>query len=89
VSAREQRKAECVGVLLDHRLDNLLGRLMQAGVDDFESRVAQSPSDHLRAPIVAVETGFGDYDSIRTLHREFSIEPLERALFQGPEGTHE
>ena len=50
-------------------LGDLLGRLVQAGVDDLEAGVAQGPGDDLGAPVVAVETGLGDDDSIAALHR--------------------
>ena len=41
VGTRQQGEPEGVGVLLDDRLDDLLGRLVEAGVDDLESRVPQ------------------------------------------------
>jgi hypothetical protein len=53
---------------LNHRLDNLFGRLVQSGVDDLEAGVAKGPGDHFGAPIVTVEAGLGDYDSVRALH---------------------
>ncbi len=34
-----------VGVLLEDGLGDLLGRLVQAGVDDLEAGVAQGPGD--------------------------------------------
>ena len=44
------------------------GRLEQPGVDHLEPGVAQGPGDHLDAPVVAVEAGLGDDDSIRAQH---------------------
>jgi hypothetical protein len=69
VRAREQRETEGVGVFLDDRLDNLLGRLVQAGVDDLEAGVAQGPCDDFGPAIMAIQTGLGDNDSIRAFHR--------------------
>jgi hypothetical protein len=53
---------------LDHRLDDLLGCLMQTGVDDFESGVSEGPRDDFRPSIVSVESGLGNDDSVRTIH---------------------
>ena len=66
--ARQHREAERVGVLLDDGRDDLLGRLVQARVDDLEARVAQRPGDHLRAPVVAVEARFADDDAVGAVH---------------------
>ena len=66
---RQERETEDVGVLLDDGLDDLLRCLVKSGVDDFETGVPQRPRDDLRAPIVSIETGFGDYDSLRALHQ--------------------
>ena len=52
-----------VGVLLQRRGDDLLGRLAQAGVDHLHAGVAQRARDHLRAAVVAVEARLGDDDS--------------------------
>ena len=60
---REDREADGVGVLLDHRLDDLLRRLVQAGVDDLHAGVAQRAGDDLRAAVVPVEAGLGDDDA--------------------------
>ena len=57
VGAGEHREPDDVGVLLDRRLDDLLRRLVQAGVDDLHAGVAQRPRHDLRAAVVAVETG--------------------------------
>ena len=43
VRAREDREADGVGVLLDHRLDDLLRRLVQAGVDHLHARRRAAP----------------------------------------------
>ena len=87
VRARKQRESECVGVLLDDRVDNLLGSLVQAGVDHFEARVAQGTSDDFGATIMTVETGFGDHYSVGALHNHLSYvrsQPLQsRGHFGG------
>jgi ribosomal protein S3AE len=69
VRAREERETKRVGVFLNDGLDDLLGRLVEAGVDDLKARVTQRSRDDFRAAIVSVETGFGDYDSVRALHQ--------------------
>ena len=53
----EQREPDGVGILLHHRLDHLLGRLVQPGVDHLEAAVPQRPGDDLGPPVVAVEPG--------------------------------
>src|SRR5579884_2517918 len=68
VGAREEGEAHGVGVLLDDRLDDLVGRLMQPRVDDLEPRVAQRPGDDLGAAVVAVEPRLGHDDSVRPDH---------------------
>ena len=65
---RQQREAQRVGVLLDHCFHDLFGRLMQSGVDDLETRVAQGARDDLGAAVVAVQTGLGDHNTVGTLH---------------------
>src|SRR6476659_301356 len=76
VGAGEQRQADRVGVLLEDGLGDLLRRLVQAGVDDLEPAVAQRPGDDLRAPIVTVEAGFRDDDSVPALHAAGTIASL-------------
>ena len=68
VRAREQREPDGVGVLLQRRLRHLLGRLVQAGVDDLEAGVAQRPRDHLGAPVVTIEARLRDDDAISPFH---------------------
>jgi hypothetical protein len=82
VSTREKRESERVGVFLNNSLHDLLGGLMQAGIDNLKTGITQSPSDHFCAPIVTVEAGFGDYDPIRSLHQYFSIEGVGTLLFR-------
>src|SRR4051812_34294940 len=73
VGAREQRQADGVGVLLQDGLRDLLGRLVQPGVDHLEPTVAQCPGDDLGAAIVTVEAGFRDDDSVPALHAAGTI----------------
>ena len=63
VRAGEHREADRVGVLLDRGLDDLLRRLVQAGVDDLHAGVAQGPGHDLGAAVVPVEAGLGDDDA--------------------------
>ena len=68
VGPRQQGQADGVGVLLDDRLDHLVGRLVEAGVDDLEPGVPQGPGDDLGTSVVAVEPGLGHHHSIGALH---------------------
>ena len=68
VRARQQRQPDGVGVLLEHGLGDLLGGLVQPGVDHLETVVAQRPRDRLGAAVVPVESGLGDDDSVLALH---------------------
>ena len=63
VRAGQHGQSDRVGVLLDGGLHDLLGRLVQPGVDDFHAGVAQRPRDHLGAPVVAVQARLGDDDA--------------------------
>ena len=47
VGARQQGQPDGIGVLLDHRLDHLFGRLVEAGVDNLESGCRQGRGNHL------------------------------------------
>ena len=57
-----------VDVLLQRRLGDLLGRLVQARVDDLEPGVAQRPGDGLGPSVVAVEAGLGHDHAIGPVH---------------------
>ena len=58
-----------VGVLLDRRLDDLLRRLVQPGVDHLHARVAQGAGDDLGAAVMTVEPGLGHDDTKGALAR--------------------
>ena len=60
VRAAQDRQADDVDVFLDRGGRDHLGRLVQAGIDDFHARIAQRRGDDLGAAIVAVEAGLGD-----------------------------
>ena len=68
VGPGEQGEPDGVGVLLHDGLDHLLGRLVEARVDDLEPGVTQGPGDDLGSPIVAVEAWLGHDDPVRTFH---------------------
>src|SRR5262249_29639120 len=53
---------------LKRRLDDHAGRLLEAGVDHLHAGVAQRPSDHLRATIVAIQARLGDQHTDFSLH---------------------
>src|ERR671915_1129284 len=57
VRAGEDGDADGVRVLLDRRLDDLLGRLVKPRIDDLHPGVAKRAGDDLGASVVAVETG--------------------------------
>ena len=73
MGARQQRQSDGVGVLLDHGLDHLLGRLVQPGVDHLEAGVPKGAGDDLGTSVVAIEPGLGHNDPVRTLHRAPSV----------------
>ena len=73
VRTGEKGEAHRIGVLLHHGLGDLLGRLVQTGVDDLETCVAERPRDDLRTPIVSVEAGLGDDDPIAAIHKTGTI----------------
>ena len=54
------RQPDRLSVLLQCRRDDLLRRLVQAGVDHLHAGVAERRGDDLGAPVVAVEAGLGD-----------------------------
>src|SRR3954452_5994075 len=91
VRAGQDREADGVGVLLDHGRDDLLGRLVQARVDDLHPGVAQRAGDDLRAPVVPVEAGLGDDDTdllagARRGHRSGRRDSM-RETTAGPRGA--
>ena len=59
----EDREADQVGVLLDRGLHDLLGRLVEAGVDDLVPGVAERAGHDLGAAVVTVEAGLADHDA--------------------------
>ena len=62
MGAGQDRQPDRVGVLLDRGGHDLLGRLVQAGVDDLHPGVPQHPGHHLGAAVMPVEAGLGDDD---------------------------
>ena len=73
MGARQQRQADRVGVLLQHGLGDLLGRLVEPGVDHLEPVVAQRPRDRLRTAVVPVEPRLGHDDAVRPLHEVWTL----------------
>jgi len=68
VRAGQDRDPDGVGVLLDRRLDDLLGSLMEAGVDHLHAGVSERAGDDLGPAIVPVETGLRDDHTYLPLH---------------------
>ncbi len=54
-----------VGVLGERGRDDLLGGLVQTGVDDLHAGVPQGPGHHLRAAVVAVQSRLAHHDAQR------------------------
>src|SRR5207302_7569177 len=52
----------------DRGLDDLLRRLMETGVHDLHSRVAEGAGDDLRPTVMAVETGLRNDHADLSLH---------------------
>jgi hypothetical protein len=82
VCAGQQREPDGVSILLHRSLDDLVGRLVQAGVNDFETRVPKRPGNHLGSSVVAVETRLGDNHSVATIHER----PM---LYRHPDPGHQ
>src|SRR5262245_51431096 len=59
---RQDREPDDVHVLLDRRLDDLLGRPLQPGVDHLDPGVTEGVGDDLGPAIVTIEPGLGDED---------------------------
>jgi hypothetical protein len=70
VGAREHAEPDGVHVLLDRGGHDLLGRLVESGVDDLEAPVAQGARDDLGAAVVPVEPGLGNDDADFSLAHE-------------------
>jgi len=63
VSTGKNGEADDVDVFLDSGGSDHLGRLPEAGVNDFHASVAQRPRDDLRPAIVAIKAGLGNQHS--------------------------
>src|SRR5216683_1106629 len=62
VGPREDGEPDRVGVFLDGRRHDLLRRLVEAGIDDLEARVAECARHDLGAAIMPVQSGLGDHE---------------------------
>src|SRR5882672_4028831 len=62
VGPREDGEPDRVGVFLDGRRHDLLRRLVEAGIDDLEARVAERARHDLGAAIMPVQSGLGDHE---------------------------
>jgi hypothetical protein len=81
VRARQDGDADRIGVFLDRGLHDLVGRLVEAGVNHFHAGVTQRARDDLRAAVVPVEPGLRDHDSDLPRHAE-SLEPARSRRFR-------
>ena len=68
VRSAEQRQADSVDIFLQGRLGDLFRGLMQPRVDDFETMIAKGARDGLRAPIMPIEAGLGNNNTVGPLH---------------------
>ncbi len=68
LDAGEETDAEHVHVLLDGGGHHLVGRAVQAGIDDVHAGVAERPRHDLDAAVVAVEPDLGEKHPDRLLH---------------------
>ncbi len=59
----ENRESDRVDILLHGGGGDLLRGLAQAGVDHFETGVAEGAGHHFGAAVVPVQAGLGDQDS--------------------------
>src|SRR4029078_10804108 len=89
VGAREDGDADGIGVLLQRRLDDLLGRLVQPGVDDLQAGVSQGTSDDLRAAVVPVESRLGDDNSYVARHRGEYTDAFPTSVAAGTRDTRD
>src|SRR5205809_3278687 len=69
VRSRQYGESYDVGIFLQSRVDDLFGSLPQAGIDDFESRIAKGPSDDFCAAVVSIEFGLGNDDANLLIHQ--------------------
>src|SRR5438552_2265303 len=69
VRAGEDRDADGVRVLLDRGFDDLLGRLVEPGVDHLHAGVAKRAGDDLGTAIVPIEARLGDNNADLPCHR--------------------
>src|SRR5437764_405601 len=68
VGAGEQADAEHVDIFLHRRVDDLLGRAVQTGVDHVHARIPQAAGDDPDAAVVAVQAYLGHQDSYVLCH---------------------
>src|SRR4029079_1762970 len=87
------RDPDRVGVLLDRRLHDLLGRLVEAGVDHLHPGVAEGAGDDLRAAVVPVEPRLRDHDPDLPGHQKTGVsrqtpQTSRSASHISPSGTY-
>jgi hypothetical protein len=85
----EHRQPHGIGILLDDGLDDLLRRLVQAGVDDLHAGVAQGARHDLGAAVMPVEARLGDDHPDAFVHdaqlsNRTPLPPATRKLASGP-----
>ena len=68
VGTGKKGQAHGIGILLDHGLDDLLGGLMETGVDNLESLVTEGTGNHLCTTVMTIKAGLCNNDSVGALH---------------------
>ena len=81
VRTREHRERHHVDVLLDRGLDDLLGRLVESGVDHLHAAVAERGGHDLGATVVPIKPGLTHQHADLALH-DSSNEGPHRARFR-------
>jgi len=67
VGAREDRNPEHIDILLNRRLDDVVGRFVQPRVDDLEPGIPEGPRDDVGTTVVTVQPDFRNQTPDRSL----------------------
>ena len=71
--AGQDRKTDCVYILLDGRRNNLLRSLSQAGINNFHARIPKRTGNYLYSAIVAIKSRLREQDPYSLLRHGFSL----------------
>jgi hypothetical protein len=59
----QHRKTDNINVFINSRSRDCFGRLEQAGVNDFDTGIAQQASDNFDTTVMAIKPNFGNKNS--------------------------